>query len=114
MYRIINTDTGAEIGATETPRYIKKSRSGQNIEATKQDAMGVAYKSEAYNLVGTAGVGAEETVLLKEYDGGDNVADTVKNTDSIAELEDALCEQDAAAYNRLAAIEDALCELDKN
>lgn len=30
-----------------------------------------------------------------------------------AELENALCEQDAAAEERLAAIEDALCELDK-
>lgn len=31
-----------------------------------------------------------------------------------AELENALCEQDAAAAERLAAIEDALCELDKS
>ena len=30
------------------------------------------------------------------------------------ELEDAMCEQDAAVEERLAAIEDALCELDKN
>lgn len=31
-----------------------------------------------------------------------------------AELENAMCEQDAAAEERLAAIEDALCELDKS
>lgn len=31
-----------------------------------------------------------------------------------AELENALCEQDTAAEERLAAIEDALCELDKS
>lgn len=31
---------------------------------------------------------------------------------SVAEMEDALCEQDAATDERLAAIEDALCELD--
>nr|DAJ65726.1 MAG TPA: hypothetical protein [Caudoviricetes sp.] len=31
---------------------------------------------------------------------------------STAEMEDALCEQDIAADERLAAIEDSLCELD--
>ena len=30
----------------------------------------------------------------------------------VAEIEDALCEQDAASEERLAAIEDSLCELD--
>lgn len=30
----------------------------------------------------------------------------------VAEIEDALCEQDMAADERLAAIEDSLCELD--
>ena len=30
----------------------------------------------------------------------------------VAEIEDALCEQDMASEERLAAIEDALCELD--
>lgn len=33
--------------------------------------------------------------------------------ETIAALEDALCEQDAAYDERLATIEDALCELDK-
>lgn len=114
MYRIINTKTGAEIGSTEAPRYIKLSENGTKIEATPEEALGIAYKSTAYNLFGREGVGAEETVLLSEYDAGDNVAETVKNTDSIAELEDAMCEQDAATEERLAAIEDALCELDKS
>lgn len=30
----------------------------------------------------------------------------------VAEIEDALCEQDMASQERLAAIEDSLCELD--
>lgn len=30
----------------------------------------------------------------------------------VAEIEDAMCEQDAASEERLAAIEDSLCELD--
>lgn len=33
--------------------------------------------------------------------------------DRVAEMEDALCEQDAANEERLAAIETALCELDE-
>ena len=33
--------------------------------------------------------------------------------DRVAEIEDALCEQDAANDERLAAIETALCELDE-
>ena len=35
-------------------------------------------------------------------------------TETRTELEDAMCEQDAAVSERLDAIEDALCELDKN
>ena len=94
MYRIINVNGGAEIGITEKPRYIKKSKSGQNIEAPKEEATGIAYKSTPYNLLGTEGVGADDTVLLSEYDAGDNVADTAKNTTSIAELETAICDLD--------------------
>lgn len=30
----------------------------------------------------------------------------------VAEIEDALCEQDMASHERMAAIEDSLCELD--
>lgn len=32
--------------------------------------------------------------------------------DRVAEMEDALCEQDAANDERMSAIEDAICELD--
>ena len=94
MYRIINTDSGAEIGVTEKPLYIKKSASGQNVEATKEEAQGIAYKGTPYNLLNREGVGADETVLLSEYDEGDNVADTAKNSASIAELETAICDLD--------------------
>jgi hypothetical protein len=94
MYRIINTADGMEIGSTEAPRYIKKSKSGQNIETTREEATGVAYKSTPYNLLNTEGVGADETVILSEYDAGDNAAETIKNTASIAELETAVCDLD--------------------
>lgn len=33
-------------------------------------------------------------------------------SDRVAEVEDAMCEQDAANEERLSALEDAICELD--
>lgn len=94
MYRIINTKDGAEIGSTETPRYITLSDNGSLIEVPQEEAQGVAFKGTAYNLLNTQGVGAEDTVLLSEYDAGDNAAETIKNTASIAELETAICDLD--------------------
>lgn len=71
MYRLINTNGGAEIGVTEKPRFIKESSTGVYIEAAEKEAEGVAYKGTAYNLQGRNGVGAEETTMLIEFDGGD-------------------------------------------
>ena len=83
MHRLINTNGGAEIGVTEKPRFIKKSSTGVYIEAGEQEAEGVAYKGTAYNLQGRTGVGAEETAMLIEFDGGDISAE-VKNTGNVA------------------------------
>lgn len=71
MYRLIKASGGAEIGVTEKPRFIKKSSAGIYIEADEKGAQGVAYKGTPYNLYGRSGVGAEETALLIEFDGGD-------------------------------------------
>ena len=70
MYRIINVSNGVEVGVTENPRFIKKTPAGIYVETTPSEARGIAYKSTPYNLFGTEGVGAEETVLLREFDGG--------------------------------------------
>lgn len=109
MYRIINTKDGVEVGATDKPVYIKRNPNGVFVETTREQARGVAYKSTPYNLCRTDGVGAEDTVVVREYDGGDDAVETLRNAESIAEMEDALCEQDVLA----AEIQDALCELDK-
>lgn len=114
MYRLINTTTGAVLGVVENPRFITRHPEGFFYGVDREKATGVAYKSIPYNLFGTEGVGAEETVLPREFDGGDSVVATARNTAGIAAIENALCEQDAAAEARMAAIEDALCELDKN
>lgn len=71
MYQIINAETGAEIGKTDKPRYIKQSTDDCLIETIEKDAQGVAYDSTPYNLQGRDGVGAEVTVLLRECDAGE-------------------------------------------
>lgn len=110
VYKIINTETGAEIGTVENPNYVARHEEGFFYGVERGEARGIAYKSVPYNLFGTPGIGAEETVVLKEYDGGNDAVETAKNAAGIAEIEDAMCEQDLMS----AAIEDALCELDKH
>ena len=51
MYRIIKID-GTELGITDSVNYIKIGESGSYINATETDAIGVAYNSEPYNLIG--------------------------------------------------------------
>ena len=90
MFKIINTKDGTEIGSTETPRFIKKKSTGCYIQTDKQNAQGVAYKGTAYNLQGRDGIGADDTVLLIEYDAGTeadrNAAAIAENSAAIDEL----------------------------
>lgn len=72
MYLIIKTDDGAVIGNTEKPIYIYKKSTGCFVIADEQNAQGVAYKGTSYNLRDREGVGADETVIVVEYDGGDD------------------------------------------
>ncbi len=71
VFRLINTQNSVEIGQTERPLYIKKSATGVYIESTMEEADGVAYKGNAYNLYGRQGVGAVDTAMLVEFDAGD-------------------------------------------
>ena len=111
MYRIINSDGGAVIGCTEKPRFIIRKSTGCFIQTDEANAQGVAFRGVPYNLLGREGVGAETSAILVEFDGGEITADTAEK---VVEIEDAVCEQDAAVEKRLADIENALCELDKN
>lgn len=51
MYKIL-TDEGNVLGYVDNPRYIKRSSNGSFIESTKEDAIGLAFKSEPYPLIG--------------------------------------------------------------
>lgn len=72
MFKLINSETGVEVGNTERPRFIKKSSAGCYIQATEEEAQGVALRGTPYNLAEREGVGAPETVYLMETDGGED------------------------------------------
>ena len=63
MYRIIKTD-GTELGITDT---------------TKDNAIGVAFNSEPYNLYGHSDIENVDTVIVSKIDGGAAVFD-ITNT----------------------------------
>jgi hypothetical protein len=69
MYRIIKID-GTELGVTDSVNYIKISENGCFTNATVEDAIGVAFNSVAYNLVGHTEIEEADTVVVSKIDGG--------------------------------------------
>ena len=73
MYRIIKTD-GTELGLTDSVHYIKIHQNGCFTPATEEDAIGVAFRSIAYNLFGHEEIEGAETVIVSKADTGDVLA----------------------------------------
>ena len=69
MYRIIKID-GTELGVTDSVDYMKISEDGCFTNATAEDAVGVAFNSVAYNLVGHNEIEEADTVVVSKIDGG--------------------------------------------
>lgn len=69
MYRIIKTD-GTELGITDQVTYIKFGANGCFTNATVEDAIGVAFNSTPYNLVGHNEIEEADTVVVSQIDGG--------------------------------------------
>ena len=69
MYRIIKID-GTELGVTDSVNYYKISENGCFTNATAEDAVGVAFNSVAYNLVGHNEIEEADTVVVSKIDGG--------------------------------------------
>lgn len=90
MYRIIKSD-GTTLAVTETIRYIKVSDNGCYIQATKNDAVGIAHNGTPYNVRGHADIANAEIVSVQEFDGGKAIEQLEANQIAI---EDALCELD--------------------
>lgn len=87
MYRVIKTD-GTELGITDSVNYIKIGASGNFASATEADAVGIAFNSEPYNLVGHDDIEGVDTVVVSKIDGGQ----LVKEMASYAELAAAIRE----------------------
>lgn len=73
MYRVIKTD-GTELGITDSVNYIKIGASGNFSSATEAEAVGIAFNSEPYNLVGHDDIEGVDTVVVAKCDGGALVA----------------------------------------
>lgn len=67
MYILVTTK-GVELGVTEEVRYIKRSDNGSFVRTDKEDAIGVAYDSQPYNLLGHEEIEGADTVIVKEAD----------------------------------------------
>lgn len=81
MYRIIKID-GTELGITDSVNYIKIGASGNFAFAPEKDAVGVAFNSVAYNLVGHSEIEGADTVVVSAIDGGAEV-NSIANTINI-------------------------------
>ena len=69
MYWITNIN-GGFISNTETPVYIKKSAAGSFVFATEDEAIGIAFNGNVYNLYGHEEIEDAETVVVNEFDSG--------------------------------------------
>ena len=87
MFRIIKID-GTELGITDSVNYIKISASGSYISASEDDAIGVAFNSVPYNLVGHDEIKGVDTVVVSRIDGGaevNNITNTINILLGVAE-----------------------------
>lgn len=72
MYRIITLD-GTELGMTDSVLYVKIGNSGSFTPCSVDEAIGVAFNSEPYNLVGHDEIEGAGTVVVAAVDGGEKV-----------------------------------------
>lgn len=72
MYRVIKLD-GTELGMTDAIQYIKIGSSGSFAPCAFEDAVGIAFDSTPYNLVGHDDIDGADTVVVSLCDGGEKV-----------------------------------------
>ena len=68
MFRI--TKSGAVIGMTETPNYIKQQENGCFALCPEPLASGIVFEGAVYHLMGRDALEGVETVMLEETDAG--------------------------------------------
>lgn len=65
MYRVVTTE-GTELGITDSVLFIKISPEGTYIQAAEDEAVGIAFESTPYNLIGHTEIKDAKTVILVE------------------------------------------------
>ena len=97
MHKIINFDTGEEIGITDFLHYIRLGKNGCFVMCKDgEEPQGIAYNSTPYNLAGKESMGDLPTVMVREYDAGkefealNEASQTL--TDQLTEAQLALCD----------------------
>lgn len=83
MYKILTT-SGVEIGFTDELRYIKISPEGSYIEATAEEAIGIAFRGTPYNLNGHTEITGAEQVNVVEVSMADVLREQRANMDYLA------------------------------
>lgn len=113
MFEIINAKNGEFISISDSLRYIKfNPNSHCFIQASKEDADGIAVNSIPYNFFNSNLIEGADSVIIQEIDSDIVFNKIIKNDKGIISLEDAVCDLDMITEDRFAQIEDALCELD--
>lgn len=119
MYAIISR--GVLVALCDRPRYIKVNpKTGAYVEASEVEAVGIAVGGDVYNLFGRMDIEGAPEAIIRDNDVAEFVfRNSVKISENeeatnagFAEVEDAVCEFETSADERMSAMEDALCELD--
>lgn len=112
---------GALLALCERPRYVKRNpESGAYVEAEEAEAEGLAVGGDLYNLPGGTAIPDAPEAIVSDMDGAElifqnraHIGKVEASTGAaVISIEEALCDLDETATDRLAAVEEALCELD--
>lgn len=119
MYAVLSG--GVLLALCDKPRYVKVNEaSGAYVEAEVEEAIGISVNGDLYNINGGDAIPDAPEAIVTDSDIAEcvfrNRARIVENEETtnaaIVEVENALCDLDMAADEKLTAMEDALCELD--
>lgn len=120
MYAILSG--GVLLALCDKPRYVKVNEaSGAYVEVDETEAVGVSVNGNLYNINGGEAIPDVPQALITQGDVSEyvfrnrvRIAENEESTNTaVGEIEEALCELDAAAAENVTAVEDALCELDE-
>lgn len=110
MYRIITLD-GTELGMTDSVLYIKIGNSGSFTPCSVDEAIGVAFNSEPYNLIGHSVINGADTVIITKCDSGELIGAHDQSVGSLERENKLLREQVGALTEQNDFQEELIVEL---